>query len=239
VVGETSTKEQPMNQLPAGFAATRESLRALACYVVSPARKAQGGRIGLRPTGDGFGTPVLDDGTRIVVRGDRLLRLPDGGDVPITTLRAAAAFVGIDLVADPGVGHDVPPFVPDDDLAVDDAASLALGAWYHFGQEVLDALHDELPSGSTSEAQLWPEHFDLAITIEPRPGGAVNVGFSPGDGFHAAPYVYVGPHDTANLVGDVWNAPFGAYLGHAALAAATDPRASALSFIREALNHTG
>jgi hypothetical protein len=228
-----------MDPLPATFATTREALRALACFVVSPARKAQGGRIGLVATGDGFGTPVLDDGTRIVVRGDRLIREPDGGDVPITTLRAAAAFVGVDLVADPGVGHDLPPFVPDDDLAVDAAASLALGAWYHFGQEVLDALRDELPAGSTSEAQLWPEHFDLAITVERRPGYAVNVGWSPGDGFHAAPYVYVGPHDTTNLVGDVWNAPFGAYIGYAALSASTDPRVGALSFIREALSQTG
>lgn len=228
-----------MDKLPATFATTREALRALACFVVAPARKAQGGRIGLRPTIDGFGTPVLDDGTRIVVRGDRLLREPDGGDIPITTLRAAAAFVGVDLVADPGVGHDLPPFVPDDHLAVDATASLALGAWYHFGQEVLDTLRDDLPAGSTSEAQLWPEHFDLAITVEPRPGYAVNVGCSPGDGFHAAPYVYVGPHDTANLVGDVWNAPFGAYVGHAALSASTDPRARARSFIREALSHTG
>jgi hypothetical protein len=37
----------------------------------------------------------------------------------------------------------------------------------------------------------------------------------------------------------VWNAPFGAYVGHAALSASTDPRAGALSFIREALSHTG
>ena len=151
-----------MDQLPANFAATREALRALACFVVAPARKAQGGRIGLRPTIDGFGTPVLDDGTQIAVRGDRLIREPDGGDVPITTLRAAAAFVGVDLVADPGVGHDLPPFVPDVDLAVDATASLVLGAWYRFGHEVLDALRDELPAGSTSEAQLWPEHFDRA-----------------------------------------------------------------------------
>ena len=82
-----------------------------------------------------------------------------------------------------------------------------------------------------SEAQLWPEHFDLAVIVD-LPGGArVNVGFSPGDGFHDAPYAYVGPHDTGGLSGDYWNAPFGAYLGYAELASAADPHAFATEFI--------
>ena len=35
---------------------------------------------------------------------------------------------------------------------------------------------------------LWPEHFDLAIDVD-----EVNYGVSPGDGYHGAPYAYVGP----------------------------------------------
>src|SRR3954468_20948374 len=103
---------------PPHLAATREALRSLACYVIAPARKARTGRIGLRPTGDGIATPPFDDGTHIGVRGDRLVVDADDG-VPITTLRASAARVGVALSDDPGVGHDLPPFAPDRPLSVD------------------------------------------------------------------------------------------------------------------------
>jgi hypothetical protein len=61
-----------LDPLPSTFAATRESLRALACYVISPARKARTGHISLEPTEGGFGTPPFDDGYRIAIRGARL-----------------------------------------------------------------------------------------------------------------------------------------------------------------------
>lgn len=202
--------------LPATFASTRESLRALACYVVSPARKARTGRIGLRPVGDGFGTPAFDDGTRIVVRGDELAFHP-GPATTITTLRAGTAFVGIHVSPDPGVGHDLPPYAPDEDLAVDRQASLVLGGWYSFGQRVLDDLAARWSAGTVSEAQLWPEHFDLAVTADLDDGSKVNVGFSPGDSFSTEPYVYVGPHRTEGFDGPYWNAPFGAFLPYAEL----------------------
>ncbi len=54
-----------------------------------------------------------------------------------------------------------------------------------------------------SEPILWPEHFDVAITVD-----EVNYGVSPGDGHHGAPYAYVGPHQVPE--GPFWNAPFGA-----------------------------
>jgi hypothetical protein len=51
---------------------------------------------------------------------------------------------------------------------------------------------------------LWPEHFDVAIRVD-----EVNYGVSPGDGFSAEPYAYVGVAAAAG--GDAfWNAPFGA-----------------------------
>ena len=205
---------------PPRFAATREALRALACYAIAPARKARTGRIGLRPTGDGFGTPPFDDGTRIVVRGDQLLIEP-GGQIPITTLRAAADALQLALSPDPGVGHDLPPFTPDVPLAVDATASRWLGAWYAFGARHLDRLRVGAAADAVSEAQLWPEHFDLAVAVDVG-GGGVNVGFSPGDAALAEPYVYVGPHDMSGLDGDFWNASCGAVLRHAELRAASD-----------------
>jgi hypothetical protein len=50
---------------------------------------------------------------------------------------------------------------------------------------------------------LWPEHFDVAITVDD-----VTYGVSPGDAHSAVPYAYVGPSRPAT--GDFWNAPFGA-----------------------------
>src|SRR3954452_21354099 len=116
---------------PPHLAATREALRSLACYVIAPARKARTGRIGLRPTGDGIATPPFDDGTRIGVRGDRLVLAADD-EVPITTLRAGAAWLGIALSDDPGVGRDLPPFAPDRPLRIDVDASRWLAAWYAY-----------------------------------------------------------------------------------------------------------
>ena len=197
--------------LPDSFAASRDSLRALACYAVSPARKARTGRIGLRPVDGGFGTPPFDDGSRIVVRGDRLARRP-GPDIPITTVRAAARFLEVEPAPDPGVGQDLPPYEPDRPLAVDPDASLALGEWYAYGQRTVDEFGRLLGSGdSMSETQIWPEHFDLASQVTLDGGIQLNVGFSPGDGFSAEPYVYVGPAERDGLGDGYWNAPFGAY----------------------------
>lgn len=223
-----------LEPLPPRFAPTREALRTLACYVVAPARKAVTGRIGLRPTGDGFGTPPFDDGTRIVVRGDELRREPGGG-TRITTLREAADFLGVDLMPDPGVGHDLPPFAPDAPLEVDATASLALGGWYAFGQQVLDGLAGLGAVVSVSEAQLWPEHFDLAVVAEAGGGRAVNVGASPGDGWSDDPYVYLGPHHIAGLDDPFWNAPFGATIAHRTLAVSADPLAAALDLVATGL----
>lgn len=220
--------------LPAEFVSTRESLRALACYVVGPARKARIGRIGLRPVGGGFGTPPFDDGTRLVVRGDELAFDP-GDAARITTLRAAAEFAGVELSPDPAVGHDLPPYQPDVPLAVDRGASLLLGRWYAFGQRVLDDLAASWTAATISEAQLWPEHFDLAVTVELDDGRKVNVGFSPGDTFSADPYAYVGPHDTGALEGDYWNAPFGAFLPYERLTS----DAAALAFVVDGLTRVG
>ena len=210
--------------LPDTYSETRESLRTLACYVIAPARKASDAHISLVPVAGGFGTPPLDGGGALLAQGDRLRWLP-GDETPITTLRAAAAFAGIELASDPGVGHDLPPFRPDEPLPIDVAASAALGAWFELGGAVL---------GDFGAAQLWPEHFDLATVAEVETGAKVNLGFSPGDGFHAAPYVYVGPHDMSGLQGDFWNAPFGAVLGYDDVRAAAETVAACSQFL-----HTG
>jgi hypothetical protein len=225
--------------LPPTFTATREALRAVACYVIAPARKARTGHIALTPVDGGIGTPPFDDGTWIGVRDDRLVMAP-GRSVPLTTVRAAAGEVGITLDPDPGVGHDLPPYEPDAPLAVDITASRALGAWYAFGAAVhaeLSARHGE--RYAVGAPQLWPEHFDLAVAIDCREGRGVNVGASAGDGYDPVPYLYVGPWDQAVLSDPFWNAPFGRTVGYDTVRGEADPVTAAAGFVDEALQHLG
>jgi hypothetical protein len=231
----------PLAPLPEGLAATRESLRTMACYVVAPARRAVDGHIGLRPTPGGFGTPpvgqppleVRIEGASIVVeRGGRASR------APVTTLAAAAELAGVGLDPDPGVGVDLPPFDPTATLAVDDTAAAVLGDWYALGAEVLASVGATSP-GSLSEATLWPEHFDLAAVHhggDPDDGSrTANIGFSPGDAGSPDPYLYVGPWERDGLDDPFWNVSFGARLDHAELAQAADPSVAALAFIGRGL----
>jgi hypothetical protein len=130
------------------------------------------------------------------------------------------------------VGSDLPPFAPASDLRVDRNTALALGGWYAFADSVLRALSHV---GSVSEAQLWPEHFDLAVEIALFGDVHVNVGFSPGDREHDEPYVYVGPHDMTRLLGGYWNASFGAVLDYADLLTDGSPADAARAFIEEGI----
>jgi hypothetical protein len=222
-----------LEPLPDTYEETRDALHRLASHVLAPARKAVSGKIGLRPTPRGFGTPPFGDGRRLRVEGASLVRERSGDTeaTDITSLAAAAAFADVALSADPGIGHDPPPLGDCDVLlAVDTAAADAIGAWFAFSDAVLYELREELATAgrSSSEVQLWPEHFDLACDIE-----GVNFGCSPGDGYLAEPYVYVGPWDTEGLPdGGFWNAPFGAVLPYKELLNASDQHGTALDFLR-------
>jgi hypothetical protein len=150
--------------------------------------------------------------------------------------RAAAEFLGVEPSPDPGVGHDLPVYAPDARLTVDGVASLSLGDWYAFGQQVIERLGHELSDDAVSTAQLWPEHFDLAAQVLATGGAGVNVGFSPGDEYLGQPYLYVGPHDLEGLSGDYWNAPFGAAVTRSRLVDTGAPVEIALRFVRSALS---
>jgi len=201
--------------------------------VLAPARKAATGRIGLRATAGGFGTPVFGDAGRLRVEGASLLRevAGDARSTAITSLRAAADFAGVTLAPDPGIGPDPPPLGDADaPLPVSAAAGAALGAWFAFSASLLGELRDGFngEGRACSEVQLWPEHFDLGCSID-----GVNFGCSPGDGHVGEPYVYVGPWNTDGFPdGGFWNASFGAVLSYAELLAADDQRATALGFLR-------
>lgn len=188
---------------------TRRGWHALAEHVLSAARHAATGRIGLRPTPGGFGTPPFDSrhGARQVrVEGVDLVVIDDRGErrTPITTLAEAAAFAevapGAPAVYTPSTALDL--HAP---LAVDPGAAAVLAGFFARTAEALDRLVGERAADHPAEVQLWPEHFDLATTI-----AEVNYGGSPGDDEHPTPYLYVGPWNPPEPDGAFWNEPFGA-----------------------------
>lgn len=216
-----------------GWSETREAMRRLACYVLAPARKAANGKIGLRYTYGGFGTPFFGADEQLRVEGTSLIRQrgESAEGITVTSLAAAAAFAEVTLSDDPGVGPDLPGLGdPDADLPVVASAAARLGDWYGFSASVLEAFRAELnAAGRTcSRVQIWPEHFDMGCNIE-----GVNFGCSPGDAHITEPYVYVGPWNTEGLpAGDFWNVSFGAVLPYKELLAASDQRDTAFSFLR-------
>jgi hypothetical protein len=90
-----------LDDLPERFVPTRDALHRVAEHVISPRRHLASGKIGLRYTYRGFGTPFFDD--------DHQVRVEDGELVDrsrrrkLTTLAAAADLVGVELGAGTGI----------------------------------------------------------------------------------------------------------------------------------------
>jgi hypothetical protein len=216
-----------VDALPASFAGTRLAVHALAEHVLCGLRYAAVGRVGLTPLADGVATPPFDD--RVVgVRGVELVDATvEGGErrAPASTLRAAAAFFDGPLGPPP---LWTPATAPDVDapLGLDAAGVAALAAWFGLVRQVLTTMYPDAPP------TLWPEHFDLAVTVDD-----VTVGGSPGDDAHSEPYLYVLPPGKPAPDGDLafWNEPFGASLGYDRIG---DP-ADAIAFLAEAHRHLG
>jgi hypothetical protein len=238
-----------LGALPSTFEATRSALHRVAAHVLARRRRELSGRIGLRATPGGIGTPAIGaDHDHEVLRtaGRWLVRERTGDaastevlDLATASLGDAAALVGVGLDGDPGIGADVPPLGdPDAALGVDGDAARVLARWFELGWSVLDEVVASLgPGAAPSVIQLWPEHFDAGCDLAVG-ASRVNLGASPGDGFSAEPYLYVGPWGPERP-GDAayWNAPFGAVLGWSALQEVEDPPARALDFLRSGLAH--
>ena len=217
---------------------TRLALHRLAVYVVSPARRRVNGKLGLRWTLDGFGTPFFGADEQVRVEGTRLVR--QQGEAakaePITTLANAAALTLDGSPDDDGAAEfDVPAVGDlDEELAIDPVSAAFLGEWYGFAYSVLEELRGDRESVEATRVQLWPEHFDAAFDCLPADRRAT-FGFSPGDAAVADPYVYVLPRHIDDASRLLWNAQSfsGAILLLRELATAPDPRAAAMQFLRE------
>ncbi|HEV7192923.1 MAG TPA: hypothetical protein VGN35_06895 [Jatrophihabitantaceae bacterium] len=183
---------------------TRTTLHWIAENVLAAQQYAANEQLALTSTPHGFATgwfPADGADLRIRVEGDQVIRETTGQDT-----------------REPIRGEFDP-----------DAAEL-LYAWWGLGQEVLTRM--EAGAGeSISPVVLWPEHFDIAVTLTRPDARAINLGFSPGDEFSAQPYVYAGPWEVPT--GDFWNAPFGAYRTYEQIAGG-DPFATADDFLAAA-----
>ena len=207
--------------------ATRRSLHQVAEHVLSAARKrATGHEIALLPGPGGVRTPPLADGRVLAVIDADIAVIDDSGirRAPLTTARAAAEFVG----TEPGFPWTKHPpgtaSMPDAQLEVDRDAARVLADWFALGDASLRELATRLSPGAEPTPQIFPEHFDLAITL-----AEVNYGTSPGDDAIPAPYLYVGPFQGPPAQDVFWNAPFGAYTTIAEVETAAD----ALAFFLE------
>jgi hypothetical protein len=238
--------------LPSGsdtLSATREALHAVAENVLAPARRRANGKIGLRYTAGGFGTPFFRSegdggvGEQVRVEGFDVVVVRKGREerAPVTTLAAAGQLVGIE----PGPPADLykPATMLDLEatLAVDHDAARLFGDWFGFACSVLEELRAST-GAIDRRTQLWPEHFDLSIDFgEEASGTRGTFGASPGDAAHPAPYLYV-THWKEHLPADpFWGetAFTGASLVYATLLDVDDQRATALDFFRTGLTVLG
>ncbi len=217
---------------------TRDSMQRVAGHILARRRHAAVGRFGLRVVPGGMATPAFgpDDEVLRLAGTWLIVESRAGGEarsrsmsIPGRSLAELADFAGADLDQPLTLGHDTPPVGdPETPIVMDPAAAATLLDWFELGSRALDAVL--VQAQSPAVVQLWPEHFDLAVDVATGTG-RVNLGASPGDGFHATPYLYVGPW-TSDRPGepDFWNAPFGAVVGSETVSAQADPVAAATSF---------
>ncbi|MXW95625.1 MAG: hypothetical protein F4110_08410 [Acidimicrobiaceae bacterium] len=223
--------------LPPDYPSALFDFHRLAYSVVAEARYQCNGKFGLRYVRGGFGTPFFGDDVQVRVAGDRLV-VQEAGQAraaPITTLREAGEFVGVD----PGTTareHDSPD-LGDIDRPLDTRAEVGefLGAWFGLATAALEELRFSPGVTDPERVQLWPGHFDPAIAAgEAESGRRATFGFSPGDHSHDEPYIYVaawGDVDRSDPFGNEEDFN-GASLRYSELCAAEDHYGAAVDFLR-------
>ncbi|QKG26906.1 hypothetical protein [Actinomadura verrucosospora] len=173
---------------------TRRSLHGAAELLLAGPQYRESGTIRLRVLADGFATvsaPVLRVAGAELVAGDRTIPLNGA------TCGELATAADVEAGAPQGLYKDGSGVGADETLDVDAGAAAHLEECFARGNEALVRLAPDVAP------VLWPEHFDLAITLD-----EVNYGISPGDDFLGEPYAYAGPWEPRQ--GAFWNASVGA-----------------------------
>jgi hypothetical protein len=172
---------------------TRTALHGAAELLLAGPQYNASGTIRLRVVPGGIATVAEPD-----VRLEGTALAGPGGRHPLAgTYAEAAAAVGVVPRSLEGVYRDGANVAPDDPIEIDAAA---LGVLVEALARGDAALRSFAPS---AEPVLWPEHLDVAITVD-----EVGFGVSPGDANLPEPYAYVGPWSPRS--GPFWNQPFGA-----------------------------
>ena len=185
---------------------TRRSLHALAEGLLAGPQYRATGTIRLAVRADGFATSraygnlslvAIEATDLLVVRGDHQLRLPLTG-----TYGDLAAAAGLLLDSLENIHPDSARPQPATPLDIDPDAAATLAAAWQLGERALRAFAAEV-TGPDPRPVLWPEHVDVALTID-----GSDYGISPGDDAIPEPYAYIS--STAHQDGAFWNQPFGA-----------------------------
>lgn len=161
---------------------------------------ARGLTTGTFTLGDGHGEVTLD-----FARGELVLAIASGDErrLPLTDDPAREGRARLaELLAELDAPVDLPGFEQPTTGAYDPAAALAYLRVLLTVEGALRAWQAEVPR-ECSPVQLWPHHFDLAVsrfsgrtiagreTAEPDDRDeSVTIGFSTGDGGDPAPYLY-------------------------------------------------
>ncbi len=178
--------------MPTELETTRRHLHGVAELLVAGPQHRAFGTIRLAADSDGIRgvkLPVAIEGTALV--------WSDGRTPLAGTVRAIASIAGIEPGAPEGLYADTSGLDLDQPLDIDPSAAAIILGWFDLGDRALRSFASE------ETPVLWPEHFDLGVTV-----GEVNYGVSPGDANQPQPYAYIGPWTPRS--GPFWNAPFGA-----------------------------
>jgi len=184
---------------------TLMSLHGVAELLLAGTQRRANRSIKLIVTDDGFATgPLSRPPWRLAVRGTDLVV---GDDWLVLPLHGTF----VDLAANAGVACAPPADAyppasgckPGNRMHIDHTAATDLLRALKIGDAACRAMATAHAPTNPPEPILWPEHFDVGITLD-----AVNYGVSPGDDSIPEAYAYVGPHTARK--GKFWNQPFGA-----------------------------
>lgn len=172
---------------------TRRSLHGLAELVLAGPQYDAVGSIRLRVTPGGFGTVAAPD-----LRVDGLELVSATGRVPIRgTFAGLARACGVRERSLSDLYADGPRVAPEEEVGVNPDCVTEIVTALALGDAALRVVAADL------EPVLWPEHFDVAVSVD-----EVNYGVSAGDASLLHPYAYVGPWHPRS--GSFWNQAFGA-----------------------------
>lgn len=192
---------------PPGLEATRLALHEVAEHTIAPAREQANGKIGLRYTIKGFGTPFFGADEQVRVE-------------------------GTDLVTAHGDDEDRRPLDVDKAGAALLADWFGYAAWLLEELRASDGAGEE-----PSRVQIWPEHFDMAVDVGAGPGRATIGASPGDEQHPEPYLYVLALAPTGELGGALWNATgfTGAELPYAALLGAADQGAAGLEFARTRL----